>query len=155
MCEEVPMTIQFDEDKKWLWELARSTFKRHTSNIRAMKTNPMHHKMTFWGEKQNVVEYNHFHLLQDLNHKLLGPHVWLFKKKISYICKLELSKILELHPIFHVFYFEASHLWSLEAWSKTWVKASFQLILWQWIGIWGRSHVQVKAIVGVWIGESS
>jgi hypothetical protein len=53
-----------------------------------------------------VVEHNHFHLLQDLNHKLLGPRVGLFKllKKKSYICKLELLKTLELRPIFHVFF---------------------------------------------------
>ncbi len=37
MCEEVPVTIQFNEDKKWLWELARPTFKGHKSNIKAMK----------------------------------------------------------------------------------------------------------------------
>jgi hypothetical protein len=42
VCEEALVTMQFNEDKKCLWELARPTFKWHKNDIRAMGKNPMH-----------------------------------------------------------------------------------------------------------------
>jgi hypothetical protein len=62
-------------------------------------------------EQGNEVWLNikNIYLPEGLNHEFLGPYVGPFKvleKKFPNIYKLELSKNLKVHPIFHVLFFK-------------------------------------------------
>ncbi len=102
--EEVSMVTQLDEERQHLWEMAKANLekvhKRYKDFVDKSQT-----EVNFEEGDEVWLNIKNFKLLEGLNHKFLGPYAGPFKmleKKFLEPYKLELTKNLKVHPIFHV-----------------------------------------------------
>jgi len=104
--EEMPMVTQLDEERRRLWELAKTNLekvhKRHKDFIDKSRR-----EVKFQKRDEMWLNIKNFRLPEGLSHKFLGPYVGPFKvleKKFFDTYKLKLPENLKIHPTFHVFF---------------------------------------------------
>jgi hypothetical protein len=99
------MVTQLDEERWRLWELAKANLEKAHKRYKDF-ANKSQQEVKFQEGDEVWLNIKNFRLPKGLNHKFLGPYASPFKvleKKLSDTYKLELSKILRVHPTFHVF----------------------------------------------------
>jgi len=102
--EKVPMVTQFDEERRHLWELAKTNLENAHKRYKDF-ADKSRQEVKFQEGDEVWLNIKNFRLPEGLNHKFLGPYASPFKvfeKKFSDTYKLELPKNLRLHPTFHV-----------------------------------------------------
>jgi len=98
------MVTQFDEERRRLWELAKTNLEKAHKRYKDF-ADKSRQEVKFQEGDEVWLNIKNFRLPEGLNHKFLGPYASPFKvfeKKFSDIYKLELPKNLRLHPTFHV-----------------------------------------------------
>jgi hypothetical protein len=106
--EEVPMVTQLDEERWCLWEMAKANLQKAHKWYKDF-VDKSQRKVNFEEGDEVWLNIKKFWLPKGLNHKFLGPYAGPFKvleKKFPNTYKLELSKNLKIHPIFHVSFFK-------------------------------------------------
>jgi hypothetical protein len=102
--EEVPMVTQLDEERRRLWEVAKTNLDKAHKRYKDF-TDKSRREVKFQVGDEVWLNIKNFRLLKGLSHKFLGPYAGPFKvleKKLSDTYKLELSENLRVHPTFHV-----------------------------------------------------
>jgi hypothetical protein len=102
--EEVPMVTQLDEERQRLWEMAKANLEKAHKRYKDF-ADKSRREMNFEEGDEVWLNIKNFRLPEGLSHKFLDPYVGPFKvfeKKFPDTYRLELPKILKVHPIFHV-----------------------------------------------------
>jgi hypothetical protein len=102
--EEVPMVTQLDEERRRLWELAKTNLQKAHKKYKDF-ADKSRREVNFQVGDEVWLNIKNFRLPEGLSHKFLGPYTGPFKvleKKLSDTYKLELPKNLRVHPTFHV-----------------------------------------------------
>ncbi len=102
--EEVPMVTQLDEERRRLWELAKTNLQKAHKRYKDF-VDKSRREVSFEKGDEVWLNIKKFRLLKGLSHKFLGPYAGPFKmleKKFLDTYKLELPKKLKVHPTFHV-----------------------------------------------------
>jgi len=102
--EEMPMVTQLDEERRRLWELAKTNLEKVHKRYKDFADKSRREVKFQVGDKV-WLNIKNFRLPKGLSHKFLGPYAGPFKvleKKLSNTYKLELLENLRVHPTFHV-----------------------------------------------------
>jgi hypothetical protein len=102
--EEVPMVTQLDEERRRLWELAKTNLEKAHKRYKDF-ADKSRREVKFQVGDEVWLNIKNFRLPEGLSHKFLGPYAGPFKvleKKLSDTYKLELPENLRVHPTFHV-----------------------------------------------------
>jgi hypothetical protein len=102
--EEVPMVTQLDEERRRLWELAKTNLEKAHKRYKDF-ANKSRREVKFQVGDEVWLNIKNFRLPEGLSHKFMGPYAGPFKvleKKLSDTYKLELPANLKVHPTFHV-----------------------------------------------------
>jgi hypothetical protein len=115
--EEVPMVTQLDEERRCLWEVAKSNLEKAHKRYKDF-VDKSRREVKFQEGDEVWLNIKNFLLPEGSSHKFLGPYASPFKvleKNFFDIYKLELSKNLRIHPTFHVSLFEVGFSRRLKA----------------------------------------
>jgi hypothetical protein len=102
--EEVPTVTQLDEERRRLWELAKSNLKKAHKRYKDF-ADKSRREVKFQERDEVWLNIKNFRLPKGLSHKFMGPYAGPFKvleMKLSNTYKLQLSENLRVHPTFHV-----------------------------------------------------
>ncbi len=98
------MVTQLDEEKRRLWEMAKANLEKAHKRYKDF-ADKSQREVNFEEGDEVWLNIKNFRLLECLSHKFLGSYAGPFKvleKKFPDIYKLELSKNLKVHLVFHV-----------------------------------------------------
>jgi len=102
--EEMSMVTQLDEERRRLWELAKSNLEKAHKRYKDF-ADKSRQEVKFQEGDEVWLNIKNFQLPEGLSHKFLGPYAGPFKvleKKLSDTYKLKLPETLRVHPTFHV-----------------------------------------------------